>query len=214
VNFSSMRNAIVIAIVTIGSVIPSQTFAQTDVLTPSPGSNILPGITSGGTAPLVCTYTFNTSMILNSIDFVTRGYGTDIGILQYSISSVNNGDFQTVDFNDANLGLEIDYVRRFSLSNAVTLSANDIVRIKTTDTANDVYGPFSAVKLFGPVDSNVNVSFVGSDQGILSWNYSNSNLRVSNPGSNVAPEPGTFALARTGGGALLGICIRRRRNAA
>jgi len=39
------------------------------------------------------------------------------------------------------------------------------------------------------------------------------NIRVSNPGSNVAPEPGTFALALTGGGALLGICIRRRRNA-
>jgi VCBS repeat-containing protein len=36
----------------------------------------------------------------------------------------------------------------------------------------------------------------------------------ANPGSNVAPEPGTFALALTGGGALIGICIRRRRNAA
>lgn len=33
----------------------------------------------------------------------------------------------------------------------------------------------------------------------------------TNPGSNVAPEPGTFALALTGGGALLGLCIRRRR---
>ena len=33
----------------------------------------------------------------------------------------------------------------------------------------------------------------------------------SNPGSNVAPEPGSFALALTGGAALLGICVRRRR---
>ena len=33
------------------------------------------------------------------------------------------------------------------------------------------------------------------------------------PGSNVAPEPGSFALALTGGAALIGICIRRRRNA-
>jgi hypothetical protein len=36
----------------------------------------------------------------------------------------------------------------------------------------------------------------------------------ANPGSNVAPEPGSFALALTGGAALIGICIRRRRNAA
>jgi hypothetical protein len=35
----------------------------------------------------------------------------------------------------------------------------------------------------------------------------------ADPGSNVAPEPGSFALALTGGGALIGICIRRRRNA-
>ena len=35
----------------------------------------------------------------------------------------------------------------------------------------------------------------------------------SNPGSNVAPEPGSFALALTGGAALIGICVRRRRNA-
>jgi hypothetical protein len=47
----------------------------------------------------------------------------------------------------------------------------------------------------------------------MSW-LTNSNLRVSNPSSNVAPEPGSFALALTGGAALLGICIRRRRNAA
>jgi hypothetical protein len=33
----------------------------------------------------------------------------------------------------------------------------------------------------------------------------------ANPGSNVAPEPGTFALALTGGFALVGMCIGRRR---
>jgi hypothetical protein len=33
-------------------------------------------------------------------------------------------------------------------------------------------------------------------------------------GGNVAPEPGSFTLALTGGAALIGICIRRRRNAA
>jgi hypothetical protein len=33
----------------------------------------------------------------------------------------------------------------------------------------------------------------------------------ANPGSNVAPEPGSLALALTGGCALIGMCIRRRR---
>ena len=33
----------------------------------------------------------------------------------------------------------------------------------------------------------------------------------ANPGSNVAPEPATLALALTGGCALVGLCIRRRR---
>jgi len=35
---------------------------------------------------------------------------------------------------------------------------------------------------------------------------------ATNPG--ILHKPGTFALALTGGGALIGICIRRRRNAA
>jgi hypothetical protein len=36
---------------------------------------------------------------------------------------------------------------------------------------------------------------------------------TSSLGGNVAPEPGSFALALTGGAALIGICYRRRRNA-
>jgi hypothetical protein len=39
------------------------------------------------------------------------------------------------------------------------------------------------------------------------------NRKPLDPSSNVAPEPGSFALTLTGGAALLGICIRRRRNA-
>jgi len=40
------------------------------------------------------------------------------------------------------------------------------------------------------------------------------NRKPLDPGANVAPEPSSFALALTGGAALFGICIRRRRNAA
>jgi hypothetical protein len=67
--------------------------------------------------------------------------------------------------------------------------------------------------------SSTNVSYQGFLASVegpnpgLSIAVTNSNLRVSNPSANVAPEPGSFALALTGGAALLGICIRRRRNA-
>jgi hypothetical protein len=36
------------------------------------------------------------------------------------------------------------------------------------------------------------------------------NRKTLDPSANVAPEPGSFALALTGGAALIGICIRRR----
>ena len=75
----------------------------------------------------------------------------------------------------------------------------------------------NAMSVVGSQNSSSNVTWNGLlDGSSVTTIFTNSNLRVSpaNPGSNVAPEPGTFALALTGGGALLGICIRRRRNAA
>ena len=63
-------------------------------------------------------------------------------------------------------------------------------------------------------NSSSNVTYGGMTVNSNGANHlTNSNLRVSNPGSNVAPEPGSFALALTGGAALIGICVRRRRNA-
>jgi hypothetical protein len=62
--------------------------------------------------------------------------------------------------------------------------------------------------------SNVFFEGVWRDDNPVLDTVTSGNIKVSNPGSNVAPEPGTFALALTGGGALLGICIRRRRSAA
>ena len=209
-----MRSAVVIASVIVGSVIPSQAFAQIDVLT-ARDPNVTPYYDGFGGA-ITSTYTFNTSMILNSVDFVTAWYGngTPSYTLEYAVSSINNGAFQSVSVNDVNLAGESNDIRRFSLSNAVNLNAGDIVTVRTNNTSNSM-GLFTIVKRFGAIDSNVNVSVVRNDGG-RNATFSNSNLNVSpsNPSSNVAPEPGSFALALTGGAALIGICIRRRRNAA
>jgi hypothetical protein len=51
-----------------------------------------------------------------------------------------------------------------------------------------------------------------SSAALTTFSFGNG-TNPADPGSNVAPEPGSFALALTGGVALLGICYRRRRNA-
>jgi hypothetical protein len=214
-NVRSLKLAGAAASTLLLTVIPSQAFAQIDVLTARDPNNPSYSIVDFF-GPITSTYTFNTSMILNSIDFVTMGSGANDGLLEYSISSVNAGSFQTVAFNNNNLAQVSDFRRRFTFANAVTLNANDVVRVRTTDTDFDPnIGSYTPLQLFGAIDSNVNVSVARNDVGGYA-NFSNSNLNVSpsNPGSNVAPEPGSIALLLTGAGALAGIALRRRRNAA
>jgi hypothetical protein len=62
--------------------------------------------------------------------------------------------------------------------------------------------------------SEVHVEPIDYDYTLRVNSFNLGNRNPLDPGSNVAPEPGSFALALTGGAALLGICIRRRRNAA
>jgi hypothetical protein len=57
---------------------------------------------------------------------------------------------------------------------------------------------------------NVKVSAYPEFVTVDSFSFGNG-TNPANPGSNVAPEPGTLALALTGGCALIGMCIRRRR---
>ena len=149
----------------------------------------------GGT--LISTYTFTDQMVLNSIEFATNG-GNDV-VLSYKIG---NAEFKTI--SNAELqAKDLKGYRRFDLGTGETIQSGTVVIVKQVgDGARgaDHNGANSA--------SNVTyTSFSGGSH------LTNSNLRVSNPGSNVAPEPGSFALALTGGAALIGICVRRRRNA-
>jgi len=148
-------------------------------------------------------YTFHQPMILNSIGFYT--YGLSMTEMSYSLdngvaipvapaSAVDSNGFQWYEF-----------------SGGTSISAGTTLRINTNASAyqrrfwqnGTSYNYSSDVISYGGVTAIDNFSNI----------WTNSNIRVSNPGSNVAPEPGSFALALTGGATLIGICIRRRRNA-
>jgi hypothetical protein len=158
--------------------------------------------------PGTSTYKFTGSVILNSIGFVTNGQ-TPVS-LSYTIKGISyNG-------NVANLSDEENGFQWLTI-NPQSMVLNDIVTVRTVFI--DEYDSDTAYFRTGVTLNSLstNVSYVGhttENQNNPDRNLTNSNLRVSNPSSNVAPEPGSFALALTGGAALFGICIRRRRNSA
>ena len=206
--FASMRNAIVIASVIVGSVIPSQAFAQIDVLT---GFQTVGTWTNG----LSAQYRFTDSMILNSIGFVTNG-ATPTS-LSYSINGTTYSlgtAFTLEQLSSAENGIQWLNLTPLSMVNNDVVTINTLGAVHPITNKNQTYyfGGFTLPS------SNLNVSYEGTvalpSTDSRTTQFTNSNIRVSNPGSNVAPEPGSFALALTGGAALLGICIRRRRNAA
>lgn len=86
------------------------------------------------------------------------------------------------------------------------------VRNLTSSSVNDSY------KFLGYISdssSSISVTVTPKDtRFIYVDSFSRANgTNPSNPGSNVAPEPASLALALTGGCALAGICIRRRKSA-
>ena len=187
------------------SVVSASANAQIDVLT---GGSRFGQAGFGATS----TYKFTDSMILNSIGFYTNNKASYTS-LQYSIKG------QTyrygVDFFANNLNKENGFL--WLTISPQAMVSNETMTVYTRDenfdpieenvsTTADLFTNFT-------VNPSAKVSYQGLVAGVPYSQYTNSNLRVtaSNPGSNVAPEPGSFALALTGGAALLGICVRRRR---
>jgi hypothetical protein len=167
-----------------------------DVLTlGGPATNI--GGASGSNPTVISSYTFNSSMILNSIGFVTFSSG------DYAYA-INTGAYIVVATTSMQpLALSVRYL---NLATPITLNATDVVWVRTRNKQFNnprvtLYG-FTAV-------SGFDITVVGNDRG--QGAKTNSNLRVSALGASIAPEPGTLALALTGGCALVGMHIRRRR---
>ena len=174
--------------------------AATDVLTLSNIQTTEPDAIHSG------FYTFNTSMILNSIGFVVpsagtfNGAGYTIGTTPYYFSP----DDLRLSAKDANnvVWLTIDR----------TMNAGDVLRVTTQQSTTVGYSPISGTNV---TYHGFTIGNNGPDLSSQTFNTSrtNSNLRVTALGASVAPEPGSIALLLTGGGALAGIALRRRRNA-
>jgi hypothetical protein len=204
--FQSIRNMAVFASVIVSSVIPSQAFAQTDVLT---GLSIGAGYTNGY---VVSSYKFEQSMILNSIGFVSGSI--DLTAASYTLNGTEVNLLDNLDPVDS------DGLKWHNFANGgIYVNASSVLEITTRSKlfvppASFNQAPYYGTQEAGFVSNNPssNVTYNGSTS--TTSNVTNSNLRVSNPGSNVAPEPGSIALLLTGGGALAGIALRRRRNAA
>jgi hypothetical protein len=179
------------------------------------GNDFFPYKMTSVATPSTTSYTFNSSMILNSIGFCIAADDPTPTSFAYSINGTNQS------FNSSNL-IRRDRFAWLDLSSPLTMQKNDVIRISTLgfyQSGPNLY--YTRVTDYGTFNTNANVSIVdgelGSDiNGNTFLGHTNGNLIVSpsNPGSNVAPEPGSIALLLTGGGALAGIALRRRRNAA
>ena len=194
-------------------------YAQTEVLTFGSRSDFARDQT------VTSTFRFNQSMILNSIGFVTTNLDFPNAVPTSLSYTLKGGGPVSVNVNS--LSAIENGVRWLTLASPVTMNVDDVVTVSTlgeydpgftdpVDDENNIPASYSTlIKGFTSINSSVTVSVshdIAPHDGYAI--FANSNLRVSNPGSNVAPEPGSIALLLTGGGALAGIALRRRRNAA
>ena len=147
-------------------------------------------------------------MILNSIGFVSGS--NQLTTISYTLDSAQTNLLMS-NLSD----VDVNGLRWYTLPNGgLSVNALSELLVTASTTLSGEGGPitFTSYVRVDSFNTSSNVTYNGlTGKGT---NSTNSNLRVSNPSSNVAPEPGSIALALTGGAALLGICIRRRRNAA
>jgi hypothetical protein len=117
-----------------------------------------------------------------TFDFSGNAFGGMFGVTNISGSFIANGMNFSVDGSLTNI---------YSLTSTTGYTFLGYI----SDSSSPINVKVSAPPHFVTVDS---------------FSFGNG-TNPANPGSNVAPEPGSLALALTGGCALIGMCIRRRR---
>ena len=159
---------------------------------------------------------FSSATLISSIGFADNNVPN--AIFSYEIGS---GGIQTVD--KSSLIADADGIRWFTFQQPTQVAQGETLKLRNNYyNTNNFKNESSWIGRsdFGDWSSDVaGVTYSGiligeGPAGLTMMDKTNGNIKIQNPGSNVAPEPGTFALALTGGGALLGIYVRRRRMAA
>ena len=155
-------------------------------------------------------FTFNQSMILNNIGWVYDSSMASDTMFVYQTGFYSGGVFNVVSQES------------FTVTDLDTVTSSGLRYLKSFTPRTIAIGNYFGVAAIRPDDFNFyattgfdpNDSVVGVTHSSGVIGNASGNLRVTPLGGSVAPEPGSFALALTGGAALIGICIRRRRNAA
>jgi hypothetical protein len=99
----------------------------------------------------------------------------------------------------------------FSVDNSLT----NVYSLPTTARGINPPGGLSFLGYISDSESAITVKATPSASRqlrVTSFSFGNG-TNPANPGSNVAPEPASIALLLTGGAALAGVALRRRRNA-
>ena len=160
--------------------------------------------TMGPPDAIVSTFTFTQSLILNSIGFaVDPSIYANIRGTSFGYEIVLPGESSGVNFQYASTSFPTNGIAYFDIPNPTTYASGTRV-ILISQGGGETFGRLG----FTPYAVGVtHTNSAGST-------FASGNLRVTALGGSVAPEPGSFALALIGGAAFIGICIRRRRNAA
>ena len=154
-------------------------------------------------------FTFSGSLMLTEV-----GFATLTGVTPTFSYKINNGVAVPVTVSST---ITDSYgVAWHTLLSPVQMNNGDKVSLFNYDATNNSAlmrtATGSPLAFTNWTSTNSGVTYDGMNSSAKPVTVGN--IRVSNPGSNVAPEPGSIALLLTGGAALAGIALRRRRNAA